>query len=378
MAGGARQIGNVRNLLIICKLIDFINQLNFKQMNKSNILAAAAAILTLASCQNDETLKINNGEGIAFRTAMTTKAAEVTTENLKEFWVTAYDGTDANNYFTAQKYTKNEGNSHFESDPVYYWPDDALTFQAYAPEVGTVSINKNEQKVTGFTPNTNISQQVDFITATATGNKTDNEGTGVALTFGHRLSQIKVMAKNGNIGYKISVRGVRIGSVSGSGDFSFANNSWDNWGEKVKYEVLYKKEARDLNDQPQSLMSDTADDNAMLIPQQLTAWEPTTDGTNDSKNSYISVLVTITTAAGAHIYSGWAAVGIDENWEANKKYVYTLDFSNGAGNVDPEGPGDGEDGDKKPGDEIFGDPIFFTVTVTPWETPETGVDVPLK
>ena len=127
---------------------------------------------------------------------------------------------------------------------------------------------------------------------------------------------------------------------------------------------------KELTDTAASLM-ETANDNAMLIPQQLVAWTPDTDKTNANKGAYLSVKVNIATKDGAQIFptgqnDGWAAVAIDTNWEAGKKYVYTLDFSNGAGVVDPEEP-------ENPGEPILGQPIQFKVKVADWVP--AGVDL---
>ena len=117
----------------------------------------------------------------------------------------------------------------------------------------------------------------------------------------------------------------------------------------------------------------TDGNNAMLIPQQLTAWTPDSDKTNTKKGAYIAVKVNITTASGARIYPDasvgeydWVAVPVGTNWVAGQKYVYTLDFSNGAGRVDPEKPDPTDPDPFEPGEPILGDPIKFTVTVTPW------------
>lgn len=115
------------------------------------------------------------------------------------------------------------------------------------------------------------------------------------------------------------------------------------------------------------------DDNAMLIPQQLTAWTPDTDKTNTNKGAYLAVKVNITTKDGARVYPvasvgeyDWVAVAVDTNWQPGQKYVYTLDFSNGAGKVDPEKPMPGPTDPFKPGEDVLGSAIKFTVTVTPW------------
>lgn len=92
--------------------------------------------------------------------------------------------------------------------------------------------------------------------------------------------------------------------------------------------------------------------------------------------------IQITTKDGARVYPAkgdydWAAVAIGTNWKAGKKYVYTLDFSKGAGKVDPEKPTPTPDPDKpdpfNPGDDILGKPIKFTVEVTEWTPADQSV-----
>ena len=65
---------------------------------------------------------------------------------------------------------------------------------------------------------------------------------------------------------------------------------------------------------------------------------------------------------------GWAAVPVGVNWERGKKYIYTLDFSNGVGIQDPEDP--------KPGTPIIGGGIKFSVSVEDWTENPSNVDVP--
>ncbi|MBR5499460.1 MAG: fimbrillin family protein, partial [Bacteroidales bacterium] len=77
--------------------------------------------------------------------------------------------------------------------------------------------------------------------------------------------------------------------------------------------------------------------NAMLIPQNL-----------ENSEAYIAVCVQIKTKDGALVYPRpttdnlisaeyeWVYVPIDTEWESGYRYVYTLDFTNGAG-IDEDG-----------------------------------------
>lgn len=73
---------------------------------------------------------------------------------------------------------------------------------------------------------TDISKQIDFITAHVSANipKKDQENTGVELTFKHQLSNIELRAFSGNSTYNIEVAGVRLGRpFTGNAIFNFCD-----------------------------------------------------------------------------------------------------------------------------------------------------------
>lgn len=348
---------------------------------KKQIMFMAMAAMLIASCSSDDVVSTNTGRAIDFRTSVGTRGTETTTDNITKFWVTAIDEAGAN-YFSKQEYKK-EG-EFFTSTPLYYWPVGTLNFFAYSPSEtdlgGTLTIGNTTKKLKDFSPATEIANQKDFVTATASGTRAANETDGVELTFAHQLSQIEIKAKNTNTGYIYKVVGVRIGKPVSKGTFTFDTNKWDltttekanTTTEKTNYAVEYATTPRTLAADAATMMG-TANDNAMLLPQQLVAWTPETDKANTNKGAYIALKIQITTKDGARVYPAtgkdydWAAVAIDTNWEAGKKYVYTLDFSNGAGKVDPEKPKPVDPTDPfNPGEDILGKPIKFTVTVTSW------------
>ena len=323
---------------------------------------------TSVACSQDETTDVvGKGQQIDFRTAMGTRAAETTTGTLQKITVTAIDA-EHENYFTDVEFSKK--GSYFTSETPYYWPVDGstLNFYAYSPAAAdlgaTVTITNASKKLTNYAPAADVSEQQDFITATATGSKS-NEATGVALTFKHQLSQIEIKAKNTDDTHVYKVQGVRIAQPVSKATFDFGTSTWVLGSDKATYEVTYKGSEKTLGSSAVSIMK-TDGDNAMLLPQQLVAWDSDSDKSNTNKGAYLSVLINITEDDGDPVYPteagqyGWAAVPIDTNWEAGKRYVYTLDFSNGAGKVDPDVPEGG-------GDDILGSPIKFSVEVDTWK-----------
>lgn len=380
---------------------------------KKNLLFAALAASVMVSCSNDDIVDVNHGEGIAFRASLDralTRANATNLENLNAFNVTAIG--NGQNYFTNMPVTSEDKGSTWKPAHTYYWLSYDLSFFAYAPQEpgGTVSIDNNGKKITGFSPSQKVSEQKDLVVSYNTGNKKNNEEKGVAMNFKHALSQIEVKAKCSNEKIKIEVRGVKLVNAAATADFTFPNevtntnytltqDKWSNLQEKDDHSKAYMitgKDKVELKAVAQSIMF--GDDNFMLIPQKLTKW----DGTESKNGAYLSVLCRIYSLDDGNetlLYPrptendnkdgkyAFAAVAIDTDWEPGKKYTYTLNFcgdGGGAGEIDPNpGPVDPTDPtepeiDKKPGtggEEILGKPIKFTVTVDNWVDKSEDVEM---
>ncbi len=355
-------------------------------MTKVPFIAALAA-LSLAACSEDEPVSVNTLEEtpIDFRPAMASRATETTNANLESITVTSFIG-DAN-YFTKIDFNKGT-DGFFTSADKYYWPGDTTTldFYAFAPNEdglgADVTMTADTKELTSFATPEQIADQVDFVTAHATGRKDVNEKSGVELDFKHQLAQIEIRAKSGNEQYVYQACGARIGRAQTTASFDFASGEWtlDDWHETAVYDAYC--DTVTLSSTPVSLMGEAG--NAMLIPQTLTPWSPAGDPDNVARESYLSVLIRIASKDGAVIYpfpsdtmkdaSGnkrqfaWASIPLSGTWEAGKKYVYTLDLSEGAGNVDPDDP--------TPGDRVLGDPIKFTVNVEDWTDADQAIPMP--
>lgn len=328
-------------------------------MNKAIYLCAAAA-LALASCSNDETVEMAQQKGISFRavTGLNTRASEVTTTNLSEILVTAFWDANNNKYdgFTnGEVLYKKDGNGDFNSAIPVYWPgkdqeNEKLSFTAFSNNwTGNKTItDKNTISVGSVEINTDVDQQADMVYVTGvTGTKTANETSGVALTLKHALSQIQISAKSDNTVYTYQVKGICISNVDGEANFDVVADKWSNNNANDQvYNVTYDN-AITLSGTAQTIMK-AEGNNLMLLPQgATTAWDVENDKQNANKGTYISVLLRITKTAdnsnvfpaeGADTY-GWAAVPASFTWEKGNKYVYTLNFTNGAGRVDPVTPG---------------------------------------
>lgn len=251
---------------------------------------------------------------------MSTRATETTNANLSAIKVAGFMGSST--YFTPLDFIKGDG-SFFTSTPTYNWPGDdtELDFYAYSPtDMQGVTLTPDTKNLKAFSPATDIADQVDFITSSATGKRSANEATGVELTFNHQLSQIEIHAKAANDAYTFKISGIRIGQPVATGDFDFLTSAWTPASDKAIYEETYDTPVT-LTATPASLMG--TEGNAMLIPQQLVAWDPEGDSSNTKQGAYLSVKLQVNTQAGAQVYPfasnpdcQWAAIPINTNWEA--------------------------------------------------------------
>ena len=346
-------------------------------------LLIGAACIAFLSCSKDLVLDVNRGAAIEFTVAAQTRAQELTLNNLLTFYATAVDPRQDVNYFTDLPYMKS--GEYYVSSPSYYWPGDnaPLNIYAYAPSAANLGvsadsetilkIDRNTQILADFSPAAEIADQQDFISAVLPEFKNPDNGNAVQLAFKHQLVQIEIKAKNSNPGEIYHIKGVKIAQVKSKGDFDFSDQTWTLDDEARADYIVQYDDARILDPYGVNLMNVAGDniiesysDNAMLLPQEIISWDPQDDQQNTKKGAYIAVLMKITSSSGASVTptdqnSGyqWVAAPFPSGteWVAGNKYIYTLDFTNGASYSDPASPGGGE---------LLVNEITFDVDIVPW------------
>lgn len=360
---------------------------------KRLLILTGVAVLAIASCARDEIKTVNKGHAIDFKVVETKGDVKQYAYDMDHFYVTAFnlttDGqtlTGVTPFFT-DAYFGRLG-EYFTSNPAYYWPADGspLLFFAYTPGAdntgATVTINSEKQEISDFAPVADINQQVDLMTAVGYGNK-DNEATGVDLNFNHRLARIQVQAYENNAEYNYSVAGVRLVNFASKGTLNITanTNEWTLEDEKTTYSMEYADNVINISSGSKTLMynsySERDYNDALVLPQTLTAWNPETDPNNDAEGAYIAIKLQIKAAAsGTQIFPaaageyGWAAVPVPDGLvlTAGNVYAFSLNLTTGAGYIDPE--------DKDPEDDItetiLGDDIMFTLKVNDVEEPSEG------
>ena len=397
-------------------------------MKKAFYMMAAAAI-ALSSCSSEETTDVAKSTAISFRPTVgfNSRGAELNTTNFNDMWVYAYDlnATSGNgNGFEGEKFTKQgTGNDFLPDTPLFWQAGSELRFFAINPAKanwhGTLTFTKDDAKLTDVTIPTNIEEQKDLVIGSVTAQANNHmDGKGVDLTLNHILSQINFKAVNTNKRLTYHIAAIRIVNAKNSDTYSYnAGTKVGTWAGnttgKVTSELNFKDNPIVLDGTKKTDGATEADNydrttafltheghGAMLVPQSLTPWNGAEVDENTAPfdgGSYIALLVNVRFTNGTYVYPkkangdedyGWIAVPLPTNnaagdkaeWKMGNKYIYTLNLSEGCGKVDPVNPnpdGGGKvepDGatDPKPGANIFGKPIKFTVTLAPWTDNPAG------
>ena len=162
----------------------------------------ALAIVTLASCNDDESMTQyrDDSRTIAFATHQKATRSGETISSLDQFTVSAVNA-DNSAYYSNVDYVYNPGEGVFKSEVPRYWPaDGSLSFYAIN-QTGMYAVDGNN--VPYFTY-TNWSGEKDLVAATV---KSGVKTVPYPLTFKHITSQIYVSAeaqdKTGDLTYKL-------------------------------------------------------------------------------------------------------------------------------------------------------------------------------
>lgn len=361
-------------------------------MKKISVIFAALALLA-ASCTKTEVVSSDvqssqRGIGFSAYTAKPTKAAQkdVTTEDFNSFEVTAIGNNAV--YFDNVTFTKNS-EGVWTSTPVYFWPAYALNFYAYnTPANGFVdrSIAVGSQTLT-FTPSTVLTDQEDLVAACAE-NQTQPVSGATDITFNHYLTQIAVKALNTNSTYSVEVAGVKLAHMKNKVKYTFSSNTAVVADDALDETYSSEFAAKTLTAEAKEVMTASTGNKWYLVPQTVTAWDKATESTNSSKKTYLALKVKITANGGAlRIYPAtgeeyaWMAIPLSQTFSQGHKYTFVVKFfeNDGAGNVDPETPGD-LDGNGNANDDngksIIGGAITFKADVSTW-APETEITIDL-
>ena len=367
---------------------------------KTKFFFLAVAAVALASCSNDETVEVNQGEAISFRPLVNnvTRATDITASTLQTsgFKVFATTGSPETTYFSETEYTW-DGTASYTSANKHYWPSSGtLNFYAYAYNGSSTVTHTADTKAFTITPASAAASQSDFVFANTNGKSKD--GTyetskkyghdGVPLNFRHAMSKVTVLFKNSNPNVYVTVKDAAICYLNTVGTYTYSGSTESQGNTDVinTYNLKFDdwtaqsgsgSYAQTLST-PTGFSSTTAatalPEPYILVPQALTAATAYSAATSGSafQGAYIKASIKIqngNTDTGAYIIGGdgenyitamWPLQVI--NWNPGYHYIYTVDLA-GGGYYETNHD-----------DEVGLDPIledaeikFVSVTVDAWD-----------
>lgn len=200
------------------------------------LIASIGLVSGLTACSSEEDDPVVAGADnvirftAASRLPQSRATSEITTDNLKQFFVYGYLASDQSLYMNNVEVNKT-GTNVWEYSPVKYWPSgDALNFYAYAPS-GMLPSGTTPLDVVHFT-NGGMS---DFIYAVAPNMSQPAPGSDaqVKFNFRHALAKVTVMMSSEDEDMEVRVNNVTIAGVNQNGDFKFPTTSTANDSESV-------------------------------------------------------------------------------------------------------------------------------------------------
>lgn len=359
---------------------------------KKLVLFGSVLITALASCNNDVTTDVmpKAEEGTITMNAFVPKMSrgsdvDLTTLQTNGFNVFAYkaptNGTYESPFIDNVKFSYNASNV-WVSSPVYYWPQYALDFFCYYPDLVTASTTT--PATFNYTVKPTAADQEDILMTYAANKTQPTSGNALDLAFHHALSKINfvVQTKSGS-GLNVSVKNVSMTNVNMTGTITyktaatsmpyFTTSALSAPGNPVNTPAAPITLTAAATGAPNA--SSAPIQGMFLLPQPLTCWTYSATDAKDMKGTYINIEGSLT---GVTDYTGNIAIPITTTeWAPGYSYTYTILFggggSTGGGGYNPNKPNPNDP--NKPQQILV--PIEISVTVDKWVDFTPPIDVNL-
>lgn len=200
---------------------------------KKSLLVLGVAVAALASCTNEEVTEVAQNRVIGFNSFVNnaTKATDVETAGLTDFYVFGSYDNDASIVFSNTKVTGTNGGTYTPENTAYWQQDKSYTFAAYADGNGGQLTTTDKVSFANGTlsiSNYSVDNTKDLIaaTATATGPAAGSDQS-VGLTFKHLLSKVKFTftTKASPEGYRMEVSNLTFDGIKTGASCAFSNNT---------------------------------------------------------------------------------------------------------------------------------------------------------
>ena len=319
-------------------------------VDRYRLTSVLAALLLVACSGTDETLRDGGNADPTTLISYTVSASQTRSTVIRgtefpvdeSFRIWAYEG-DAP--LIDGDVVSSTGGSVWSTQKTYYWPEGGTRVNFYALYPTTLDIDQ-AAKGFAYTVPVSISSQQDILYDVVSACKTDDDVShnpvksyAVPLLFKHALTQIafKGCVRDDCKDWTVSVSGITVCHVAGKGKFELAAAKWSDLTGTTDYSVGLSSEAVSFGYNSAGTTTDlTASDGVLLlIPQQLQAWDMTSNVMNTT-DSYLAVECHIsqgtadvigTAAKPATVYVPFDSG--TSSWKQGYRYTYTLEFGTG-------------------------------------------------
>lgn len=298
-------------------------------MNKTKLIFVLLTSLALGACSNSdddeltsqqpkfypmtievtENPMVQDGEG-----GGTTRAAITTNSSFDKFYMSYVYGSEASSVpITATKGSEGKWSSTGS------WPgtSDEVTWYAYTDGTFNQTEDANKLPYINFTVEEAAASQHDLLVATASGTYSGTGGK-LSFTFDHACSALRFYVKKStNINDKtLTVSSIVLKNVIKDGKYYYGTESWTLGTTSTGYTLLSSSQT--LASDSYVLLNGSEDDSYLfLIPQTLTAWNPS----GALSNTYLELTCTITdTRTSTQVYSGTAYIPFNATFKKGTKY----------------------------------------------------------
>lgn len=302
-------------------------------MNKTKLIFVLLTSLALGACSNSdddeltsqqpkfypmtievaENPMIQDGEeGSSSRRAAITTGTTLNGFNMNYVYGEAAPGSLTATKTSEGQWTNSEGwpSDAVEGNPTVYW---------YASTSGTFNRtdDANKYPYINFTVEEAAASQHDLLVATASGTYSGTGGK-LSFTFDHACSALRFYVKKSTnlSGYTVTVSSIVLRNVVNQGKYYYGTQSWTLGTTSTDYTLLSSSSSsQTLASDSYVLLNGSEDDSYLfLIPQTLTAWNPS----GALSNTYLELTCTISTST--QVYSGTAYIPFAATFEKGTKY----------------------------------------------------------